>query len=66
MDYWIKKSSLVGDPILNQDIYAGNCIGPLTFPLFFATMIRYVPLREIIKKGYLIIQKRKGFVVLNP
>lgn len=48
MDYWIKKSSLVGDPILNQDIYAGNCIGPLTFPLF-ATMIRYVPLREIIK-----------------
>ena len=47
MDYWIKKSSLVGDPILNQDIYAGNCIGALTFPLF-ASMIKYININKIL------------------
>ena len=48
MDYWIEKSSLVGNPLENQDKYAGNCCGPLTFPLF-VTMIKYVNLKEILK-----------------
>ena len=48
MDYWVEKSSLVGNPLENQDKYAGNCCGPLTFPLF-VTMIKYVNLNEILK-----------------
>ncbi len=48
MDYWVEKSSLVGNPLENQDKYAGNCCGPLTFPLF-VTMIKYVNLKEILK-----------------
>ena len=47
MDYWVKKSSMVGDPMENQDIYAGNCIGALTFPLF-ASMIKYVNINKIL------------------
>ena len=46
MDYWVKKSSLIGNPLSNQDSYAGNSVAPLTFPLF-VTMIRYVPFKEI-------------------
>ncbi|MDG2020098.1 MAG: glutathione S-transferase [SAR86 cluster bacterium] len=48
MDYWVEKSSLVGNPLKNQDKYAGNCCGPLTFPLF-VTMIKYVSIKEIFK-----------------
>ncbi len=47
MDYWVKKSSMVGDPMKNQDIYAGNCIGALTFPLF-ASMIKYININKIL------------------
>ena len=47
MDYWVKKSSMVGDPMENQDIYAGNCIGALTFPLF-ASMIKYINFNKIL------------------
>lgn len=47
MDYWVKKSSLIGNPLKNQDKYAGNSVAPLTFPLFVA-MMRYVPFKEII------------------
>tara|TARA_X000000950_G_scaffold268031_1_gene345120 strand:- start:913 stop:1824 length:912 start_codon:yes stop_codon:yes gene_type:complete len=47
MDYWVKKSSMVGDPMENQDIYAGNCIGALTFPLF-ASMIKYININKIL------------------
>ena len=47
MDYWVKKSSMVGDPMENQDIYAGNCIGALTFPLF-ASMIKFININKII------------------
>ena len=31
----------------NQDIYAGNCIGALTFPLF-ASMIKYINIYKIL------------------
>lgn len=47
MDYWVKKSSMVGDPMENQDTYAGNCIGALTFPLF-ASMIKFININKII------------------
>ena len=47
MDYWVKKSSMVGDPMENQEIYAGNCIGALTFPLF-ASMIKYININKIL------------------
>ncbi len=46
MDYWVTKSSMVGDPMENQDIYAGNCIGALTFPLF-ASMIKFININKI-------------------
>ena len=48
VNFWIEKSSLVGDPVRNHEKYAGNTIGPLTFPLF-ATMIKYVSIGEILK-----------------
>ena len=47
MNYWVKKSSMIGDPMENQDIYAGNCIGALTFPLF-ASMIKYININKIL------------------
>ena len=47
MDYWVKKSSMVGDPMENQDTYAGNCIGALTFPLF-ASMIKFININKIL------------------
>ena len=46
MDYWVEKSSLIGNPLKNQNKYAGNSVAPLTFPLFVA-MMRYVPFKEI-------------------
>ena len=46
MDYWVKKSSLIGNPLTNQNQYAGNSVAPLTFPLFVA-MMRYVSFKEI-------------------
>ena len=47
MDYWVKKSSMVGDPMENQHIYAGNCIGALTFPLF-TSMIKFIKMNKIL------------------
>ena len=46
MDYWVEKSSLIGNPLKNQNKYAGNSVAPLTFPLFVA-MMTYVPFKEI-------------------
>jgi glutathione S-transferase len=48
MDYWVRKSSIIGDPLDNLDKFAGNCVAPLTTPLF-ATMIQYVSYSEILK-----------------
>ena len=48
IDYWMEKASMVGNPIEGQNIYAGNTVGPLTFPLF-ATMLRNVSFLEILK-----------------
>ena len=28
MDYWVKKSSLIGNPLTNQNQYAGNSVAP--------------------------------------
>ena len=43
---WIDCASLVGDATRGGEQRAGHCIPPLTFPLF-ATMVRYIPYREI-------------------
>lgn len=48
IDYWTEKASMVGNPVTEHKKYAGNTIGPLTFPLF-ATMLSYVPVFEILK-----------------
>ena len=48
MDYWVRKSSIIGNPLDNLDKFAGNCVAPLTTPLF-ATMIQYVSYSEILK-----------------
>ncbi len=48
IDFWVEKSSMVGNPVKDHKIYAGNTIGPLTFPLF-ASMLVYVPFLEILK-----------------
>jgi glutathione S-transferase len=48
MDYWVRKSSMIGDPLDNLDKYAGNCVAPLTIPLF-SSMIQYVSYSKILK-----------------
>jgi glutathione S-transferase len=48
VEHWTDCASLVGDPISGMDRRAGHCIPPLTFPLF-ATMVAYVPYREILR-----------------
>lgn len=48
VDEWSDRASLVGNPMSGLERRAGNCIPPLTFPLF-ATMVAYVPYREIAK-----------------
>lgn len=48
IDYWTDKASMVGNPVEGHKKYAGNTIGPLTFPLFIS-MIHYVPIKEILK-----------------
>ena len=48
IDFWTEKASMVGNPVTEHKKYAGNTIGPLTFPLF-ATMLSYVPVFEILK-----------------
>jgi len=48
IDFWTEKASMVGNPVQEHKKYAGNTIGPLTFPLF-ATMLSYVPVFEILK-----------------
>ena len=35
---WIRKASLVGEPINNLDQYAGNCVSLLTPPLFISML----------------------------
>lgn len=48
VDHWIDCASLVGDAMQGSERRAGHCIPPLTFPLF-ATMVRYIPYREIFR-----------------
>lgn len=48
VEHWIDCASLVGDPMQGLERRAGHCIPPLTFPIF-ATMVRYIPYREILK-----------------
>lgn len=43
---WVDCASLVGDPTTGVERRAGHCIPGLTLPLF-ATMVRYIPYREI-------------------
>ena len=44
---WIKKASLVGEPINNLDQYAGNCISLLTPPLFIS-MLRNISIFKFV------------------
>jgi hypothetical protein len=46
--HWTDCASLVGNAMQGSERRAGHCIPPLTFPLF-ATMVRYIPYREIFK-----------------
>ena len=48
IDYWTDKASMVGNPVKGHKKYAGNTIGPLTFPLF-TTMLKNVSILEIMK-----------------
>lgn len=48
VDYWIDCASLVGDATQGTERRAGHCVPGLTFPLF-ATMVRYIPYREILR-----------------
>jgi glutathione S-transferase len=48
VDHWIDCASLVGDAMKGSERRAGHCIPALTFPLF-ATMVRYIPYREIFR-----------------
>lgn len=48
VDHWIDCASLVGDATRGTEHRAGHCVPGLTFPLF-ATMVRYIPYREILR-----------------
>ena len=48
IDYWTNKASMVGNPVKEHKKYAGNTIGPLTFPLF-TTMLKNVSIIEVLK-----------------
>ena len=48
IDYWTDKASMVGNPVKGHKKYAGNTIGPLTFPLF-TTMLKNVSILEVMK-----------------
>ena len=44
---WVKKASLVGEPIDNLDQYAGNCVSLLTPPLFIS-MLRNISIFKFV------------------
>mgnify|MGYP005713591991 FL=1 len=48
INYWTDKASMVGNPVKGHEKYAGNTIGPLTFPLF-TTMLKNVSILEVMK-----------------
>lgn len=48
VEHWTDCASLVGDAIRGTERRAGHCIPGLTFPIF-ATMVRYIPYREILR-----------------
>lgn len=48
VEHWTDCASIVGDAIRETERRAGHCIPGLTFPIF-ATMVRYIPYREILR-----------------
>lgn len=48
VEHWVDRASIVGNPLVGLDRRAGHCIPPLTFPIF-ATMVAYIPYREILR-----------------
>ena len=65
MEYWVHKSSLVGDdPIANINETAGNAVPGLTIPIF-AAMIEHIPVSRIVE-GLLFhrLKKRALFFLL--
>ena len=65
MEYWVHKSSLVGDdPLASIDETAGNAVPGLTIPIF-AAMIEHIPVSRIVE-GLLFhrLKKRALFFLL--
>jgi glutathione S-transferase len=48
VERWTDCASIVGNALQGLERRAGHCVPGLTFPLF-ATMVRYIPYREIFK-----------------
>lgn len=48
VERWTDRASIVGNALRGLDRRAGHCVPGLTFPLF-ATMVRYIPYREIFR-----------------
>jgi len=48
VERWADCASIVGDPLHGLEQRAGHCVPGLTFPLF-ATMVRYIPYRQIFR-----------------
>jgi glutathione S-transferase len=48
IERWIDCASIVGNALRGTDRRAGHCVPGLTFPIF-ATMVRFIPYREILR-----------------
>jgi glutathione S-transferase len=48
VERWTDCASIVGDALRGMERRAGHCVPSLTFPIF-ATMVRYIPYREIFR-----------------
>ena len=63
INYWTDKASMVGNPVKGHEKYAGNTIGPLTFPLF-TTMLKNVSILEVMKGLISHPMKQRVFIFL--
>jgi glutathione S-transferase len=48
VEHWTDCASIVGNALTGLERRAGHCVPGLTFPLF-ATMVRHIPYREILR-----------------
>ena len=63
MEHWIDKSSLVGDPVSQPALTAGNAIPGQTLPLF-AAMIQDIPVGNILEGFLRHFDKRRPLLFL--